>query len=186
MGVLLIDATNAFNTINRQAAIWNSRVLWPSCSLFLFNTYRGWVPLIVTDSSSILYSREGVTQGDPLSMFVYALATIPLMEAVGHSTNGVDVWYADDASACAPLSELQNWFDSLLHIGPDYGYHPEPTKCIVVVNDSYLPLAYDIFDSYGVCVSTSSWVASLEIQMVLPLFLLSVLLIALPLLRNWS
>ena len=53
-------------------------------------------------------------------MFLYALATILLMEAVGYPTNGGDVWYADDASACAPLSELQNWFDSLLHIGPDY------------------------------------------------------------------
>ena len=64
-GVLLIDASNAFNTINRQAVLWNSRVLWPSCSLFLFNTHRGWVPLIVTDFRDILYSREGMTQGDP-------------------------------------------------------------------------------------------------------------------------
>ena len=41
-GVLLIDASNAFNSINHQAVLWNSCVLWPSCSLFLFNTYRGW------------------------------------------------------------------------------------------------------------------------------------------------
>ena len=68
-------------------------------------------------------------------MFVYALATIPLIEAIGHPTDGVDVWYA---SACAPLSELQNRFDFLMHIGADYGCHPEPTKCVVVVNDSYL------------------------------------------------
>ena len=38
--VLLIDASNAFNIINHQAVLWNYRVLWPSCSLFLFNTYR--------------------------------------------------------------------------------------------------------------------------------------------------
>ena len=56
-GVLLIDASNAFNNINRRAALWNSRVLWPNCSLFLFNCYRGWAPLVITDSAEILYSK---------------------------------------------------------------------------------------------------------------------------------
>ena len=154
-GVLLIDASNAFNTINRQAALWNSRILWPNCSLFLFNTYRGWVPLIVTDSSDILYSREGVTQGDPLSMFLYALATIPLIECVGRPNEGVDVWYADDASACAHLHALKEWFVQLLRVGPSYGYHPEPTKCMIVVSSDYLSLAHQIFDSFGVRITTS-------------------------------
>ena len=40
-GVLLIDSSNTFNSINRQGVLWNSRVLWPSFSLFLFNTYMG-------------------------------------------------------------------------------------------------------------------------------------------------
>ena len=155
-GLLLIDASNAFNTINRQAVLWNSRVLWPSCSLFLFNAYRGWVPLIVTDSRDILYSREGVTQGDPLSMFLYALATIPLIECVGRPKEGVDVWYADDASACGYLEHLKDWFVQLQRVGPSsYGYSPEPTKCVLVVNRDHIPLAHQIFDSFGVEITTS-------------------------------
>ena len=78
--------------------------------------------------------------------------------------------------------ELQNWFDSLLHIGADYGCHPERTMCVVVVNDSYLPLAHDLIAMMFVFLPViGCWVASLEIQIVLPLFLLSVLLIGLPL-----
>lgn len=37
-GVLMIDASNAFNSINRQAALWNTRILWPNCSMFVFDT----------------------------------------------------------------------------------------------------------------------------------------------------
>ena len=72
-GVLLVDASNAFNSLNRAALLWNARILWPWCSRFLFNTYSGWAALVVHGSEEFLYSREGVTQGDPLSMFYMLL-----------------------------------------------------------------------------------------------------------------
>ena len=33
--VLLVDATNAFNSLNHSALVWNAHVLWPHCSHFL-------------------------------------------------------------------------------------------------------------------------------------------------------
>ena len=96
------------------AVLWNSRVLWPHCSRFLFNTYRGWAPLVLKGSPSLLYSKEGVTQGDPLSMLIYAIGSFPLINSLNHPLNGSQVWYADDASACAKLVDLKNWFLKLM------------------------------------------------------------------------
>ena len=58
---------NAFNSLNRSAAIYNCRVRWPRCSRF---TYRGYTALVLQGMSKTdaLLSKEGVMQGDPLSM----------------------------------------------------------------------------------------------------------------------
>ena len=85
-GVLLVDAANAFNSINRLALLWNARVLWPRCSFFLFNTYRGWAPLILKGSPVMLYSREGV-KGIPCPCFCMLLVLSLLSDRL--STQGL-------------------------------------------------------------------------------------------------
>ena len=112
-GMLVMDAKNAFNSINRLSLLWNVRVLWPRASRFIFNTYRGWASLIIKGCDEILFSREGIVQGDPLSMFVYALATLPLIEQIQPKLPLTQLWYADDSSALGSFSSLRLWFDSL-------------------------------------------------------------------------
>ncbi|KAL5479245.1 hypothetical protein EMCRGX_G022742 [Ephydatia muelleri] len=72
-------------------------------------------------SSSCSTSQEGTTQGDPLAMPMYALATLPLMHHVNHDIG--QVWYADDATATGKLTNLRTWWDKLVSLGPAYGYH---------------------------------------------------------------
>ena len=95
-----------------------------------------------------------MTQGDPLSMFAYAMATVPMIERIGRPNEGRDVWYADDASACAPLCDLKDWFSELIDVGPSFGYHPEPKKCVLVVSPDHLTTACAMFNRFGVEVTT--------------------------------
>ena len=65
--ILLVDATNTFNTINRQAALHNIKVVCPAMSTVLNNTYTKPIRLLVSGGGGIS-SMEGITQGDPLAM----------------------------------------------------------------------------------------------------------------------
>ena len=135
-GLLLVDARNAFNSINREAALWNVRVQWPRCSRFLFNTYRGYAPLVVHGTPEYVLSKEGVTQGDPLSMMMYVIAVLPLIQALVDRDKWDQNWYADDSACSAELPRLREWFDKLCEMGPDFGYYPEPENTVVLLVDS--------------------------------------------------
>ena len=141
-----------FNSLHRVAALWNSPIQWPRCSRLLFNTYRGYPSLILQGSnkSEALYSKEGVGQGDPLSMLMYASALIPLFQSLSNPSTWIQNWYADDSSCAAKLTDLCDWFDKLCDLGPKYGYHPEPEKCILIVDAEHEAEAKSMFQHLGI------------------------------------
>ena len=116
-GVLMVDAKNAFNSVNRVAGLWNARVYWPRCSRFLFNTYRGFSSLWINGSVEPLYSREGITQGDPLSMRFYAIALLSLVRSLRHQKQWMKSWYADDSACVGLLENVKLWFEELSEKG---------------------------------------------------------------------
>ena len=73
-GILLVDAKNAFNSLNREAALHNVRFLCPSLATVLQNCYQAPSRLIVAGGGE-LSSEEGITQGNPLSMPFHTLST---------------------------------------------------------------------------------------------------------------
>ena len=79
-GVHLVDAVSAFNSY--ATMLLYAYVLWPRYAHFLFNTYREWSVLVLRGSSVFLYSKERVAQGDPLSIFMYAIGTLPLIHSL--------------------------------------------------------------------------------------------------------
>ena len=69
--VLLVDADNAFNRLNRAVALHNIQYLCPPFATIAINFYRTPSRLFVIGGLELL-SEEGTTQGCPLSMALYA------------------------------------------------------------------------------------------------------------------
>ncbi len=146
--ILLVDASNAFNSLNRQVALQNIRRTCPSIATALINTYREPTELFV-DGNTLL-SQEGTTQGDPLAMAMYGLATIPLIRRLeGHCKQ---VWYADDSAAIGQIKQLRTWWDTLSKEGPKFGYFPNPSKTWLIVKDPLSSIS--AFANTGINITT--------------------------------
>ena len=98
--ILLVDATNAFNALNRQVALHNIRRLCPPIAIILINSYRSPSDLLV--DGDVILSQEGTTQGDPLAMPMYGLATIPIIRKLDSICE--QIWFADDSAAIGKIA----------------------------------------------------------------------------------
>ena len=126
--VLLVDAANAFNSINRKVFLHNISVLCPAISTFVTYCYTTPARLFVIGGTEIR-SNEGTTQGDPVAMAIYAIGITPLtimmIELVTTRCDDIKmVVFADDFSAAGKLTSLLQWRTTLLEIGPKFGYYP--------------------------------------------------------------
>ena len=135
-----------------EAALWNAWVLWPRCRHFLFNTYRGYAKLIVRCCDEFLYSREGVTKGDPMSMLMYSIAVMPLIKSISCKEKYLQCWYADNSDCAGKLSHIHSQLNCLLQLSPAYGYFAESTKSFLVVTKQYEEEAKELFKDHGVIV----------------------------------
>ena len=148
--VLLVDASNAFNSLNRQAALHNLQYLCPSLATILLNTYRNDVCLFI-DGRQLL-STEGTTQGDPLAMAMYAISVLPLINAL-RECDVNQTWFADDATAGGSLNDLRGWWSRLVTLGPAYGYFVNAVKTWLIVKEKSFSIAKEVFSGCGVNVT---------------------------------
>ena len=97
-GILLMDASNAFNQMNRSVALHNIQITCKEMSLYIINTYRSPSRLFVCGGGDIL-SQEGMTQGDLLAMPWYSINTSIMIQSLRTSTPGVkQVWLAEGSA----------------------------------------------------------------------------------------
>ena len=149
--LLLVDAENAFNSLNRQVALRNALHLCPSLARVLVNTYRNPVDLYIDGEA--IQSSEGTTQGDPLAMAMYALGITPLINHMSTINSTKQVWYADDCTVCGSIDELRHWWPVLTSVGPRYGYFPKPSKSWLLVKNNFIDHANDSFLSTNISIT---------------------------------
>ena len=142
--VLLIDASNAFNALNRSAALHNIRVLCPVIATYAINTYRQPARLFVLGGQE-LRSAEGTTQGDPLAMSMYAISLQPLITPLQLSSATKHCWFADDATGSGSLDDVKKWWDDLSKSGPALGYFPNAKKCWLITKPEREDAAREVF-----------------------------------------
>ena len=150
-GFLLIDATNAFNALNRNLALRNILHLCPSLGRILVNLYRLESSLFI--GGDTLLSKEGTTQGDPLAMVMYAVASIPLIHKLSSISSVKQLWYADDATGMGTLNGLRSWWDRINELGKYYGYWPNAAKSSLLVSKDHYDEACELFADTNVSVT---------------------------------
>ena len=158
--VLSVDASNAFNSINRNVFLHNVEVICPSIARYVKNCYSVKSRLFIIGSGEI-QSMEGTTQGDPAAMVIYAIAIIPLiltlveirMQENNHTKTAA---YADDLRVAGPIDQIRILWNTLCRLGPKFGYFPEGSKSWIIVRENEEERAEAIFDNTKIKITTDS------------------------------
>jgi hypothetical protein len=142
--VIMVDASNAFNAVNREVLLHNIQILCPEFSTIAINMYRAYSRLFVCGTE--IASAEGTTQGDNLAMSLFAIGTLPILRRLEQQKSVSQVWLADDATAVGQLEELYNWWCTIISEGKKYGYFVHQSKsCLILKNEEILEKAQYIF-----------------------------------------
>ena len=112
-GFLLIDAENAFNSINRKVMLHNSKSIFPIIATHIINCYTTPPRLFIVGGWEKVCS-EVTTQGDPVAIGAYALGIVPLikflLEFINlNKMNGKEVVFADNFSVAGSLKRIKDY-----------------------------------------------------------------------------
>ena len=132
----LVDARNGFNELSRLAMVWTVRHRWPAGARFSFNFYRHWTQLILRHPGElpvIILNRDGLTQGDPLSVVMYGITLVPLTKELRAVDPGLlSSFNADDAAFYGFSGRSAQLLKVLMKRGPDRGYFPNLDRSLFI------------------------------------------------------
>ena len=139
-GILLLDAKNAFNSLNRHLALRNIEKLCPSIIIAIRNSYKTPTSLFV--NSKTLQSQEGTTKGDPLAMAMYGII-LPLIDLI-QKTNITDMVRRRRQCIRQSQRPKKAVHEQLKKHGPAFGY--TLTKCNIIAKTKNMKKAQSLFN----------------------------------------
>ena len=80
----------------------------------------------------LLFSDEGVQQGDPLGPLLFCASSLRLARSM---TSEFNVWYLDDGSLGGHVSSLLSDLETVRRVGPSIGLVLNEDKCEIVTDD---------------------------------------------------
>ena len=141
---VILDFSNAFNSIDRSALFIQVRSRFPVLSRWLECCYGAQPHLLFGDFT--IPSCCGVQQGDPLGPFSFSLLLHPIVERLKSEVPGLLLkgWYLDDGVLCGSLDDLLAAISIIEEAGPPCGLHLNLSKSLLFLppdrSDSHNPL----------------------------------------------
>ena len=161
--ILMVEASNAFNAINRETFLHNTKILCPSISAYVNNSYSSPTDLYSQGGRSIKL-EEGTTQDDPTAMAIYALGITPLLAWLSKKSNegktasaSKQVAFADDLNGIGTVESIKKWWSLLEEEGKKIGYNVNAKKSYLIVKEQYKDKAKEIFEDTNIKISTEGY-----------------------------
>lgn len=118
--MMLIDFSNAFNLVDRTTLIGEVWTHCPDIARWVEFCYSQPARLYYNDS--ILFSTQGVQQGDPLGPLLFALTLQPLVNMISIQCNlDFHAWYLDDGTIAGDTLEVAKALKLIQSEGPKRG-----------------------------------------------------------------
>ena len=133
--LLLVDWSNAYNSMNRKAGLEEVARIFPEILEWIKTCYSSSSNLLFGNCS--IFSDTGWHQGDPLDSLLFALGLHPILLMIREEvpTLLLNAWFQDDGTEVGSQEELQQVVDILEREGSARGLTLSTTsshpKCVV-------------------------------------------------------